>query len=60
MRFAIALIVLTIFACAALASHQHKPFPLLVDADAPVSTEVMVCRPMLFDPRREKPEIVRT
>lgn len=36
MKLLVILIILTIFACAALASHQHRPFPLLVDG-APIT-----------------------
>lgn len=60
MRLLAAIIILTIFACAALASHQRKPFPLLVDASAPLMPGVMVCKPLLI-PRHEGPKpIVRT
>lgn len=38
MKPAIALIILTIAACAVLASHQRKPFPLLIDANPIVRT----------------------
>lgn len=36
MRLLVALIILTLIACAALSAHSHKPFPLLVDAAKPM------------------------
>lgn len=34
MRILIGLIILALAACALLTAHQHKPFPLFVDASA--------------------------
>ena len=66
-------LILVVVASALLASHQHKPFPLLIDApDAKPAAwpanantlgqpHVMMCRPMVLTvgPRKPKP-IVRT
>lgn len=55
MRVAVAFIILTILGCAALASHQHKPFPLLVDEAEAVT---IVCNPV-FVPGIPKPKKVQ-
>lgn len=51
MRRAALLLVATIFACALLASHQRKPFPLLIDEAHATS---IVCNPTI--PRDIKAE----
>lgn len=60
MRLWAGIIGLTILAFAALASHQKKPFPLLVsasttDAAAPTMPGVMLCKPVLY-PRHAAPK----
>lgn len=55
MRAAVSLIILTILACAVLASHQRKPFPLLVQASAPRHDATFVCSPTIpLDARKLK------
>lgn len=49
-RAAAALIILSIFACAMLSSHQNKQFPLLID-EAQATT--IVCNP------QPTPELIR-
>jgi hypothetical protein len=49
-RLAIALIVLALLAAALLSSHQHKPFPMLVDE---AEATMIVCNPT------PTPELIR-
>jgi hypothetical protein len=71
MRAAVALIILVLAACAALASHAHKPFELRIDGPADAKPAVwptnaalaqptvMICRPMVIELGRRPKPIVR-
>lgn len=70
MRLAVAIIIILLMVCAALASNAHKPFGLRIDAQSPgvwpryaqtpQMPKMVICYPMLIPHQKGPKRISRT